>query len=162
MLLVQHHHVIQTLASDASDEELDIGILPRRPRGNYDLFHAHMSDALPEMFAVDAVAIAEEIAWRLVPGKRLYDLLGGPLRSRMLGDIEMHDATAVGRPGVPCWLRRHQWSRNRCRCQAMTVCGWTNDRAACQPGHIWASQGQNTRSDGQSRGRWSVCLYTAS
>src|SRR5439155_4561532 len=32
----------------------------------------------------------------------------------------------AGRPGVPCWLRRRQWSRNRLRCQAMTVRGWTN------------------------------------
>ena len=54
-------------------------------------------------------------------------------------------ATA-GRPGVPCWLKRRQWSRKRWCCQAMTVRGWTNARASCQPGQRRDSHAQNRRS----------------
>jgi hypothetical protein len=48
----------------------------------------HLSDAESrhpptESGAIDAVPIAEEIAWRRVPGERLDDELGRPLRSRV-------------------------------------------------------------------------------
>jgi hypothetical protein len=66
--------------------------------------------------------------------------------------------TMVGRPDLPCWLNRRQWSRNRCRCQAITVRGWTNARAWWQRGHSRESHTQNSRSAGRSRGRGLVCL----
>ena len=50
-----------------------------------------------ERRTVDRVPIPQEIARRGIPGKRLDDLLGGPLRRGMFGDIEMHDAPALMR-----------------------------------------------------------------
>jgi hypothetical protein len=58
-----------------------------------------------------------------------------------------------GRPGLPRRLGRVQWSRNRLRCQEMTVLGFTKTRAPCQPDHARDSHTQSRRSAGVSRGR---------
>ncbi len=44
---------------------------------------------------VDAVAVAEEIPWGGIPGKRFRDLLGGPSRRRRVRDIEMDDPSPI-------------------------------------------------------------------
>ena len=49
-----------------------------------------------------------------------------------------------GRPGVPGWLNRRQWSRKRWRYQAITVRGWTNARASSQPGQSRDSHAQGS------------------
>jgi hypothetical protein len=41
------------------------------------------------------VAIVKEIAWRRVFGKRLPELLGGPLRGWMRGDGDVSDASTL-------------------------------------------------------------------
>jgi hypothetical protein len=50
---------------------------------------------VPERVTIDAVAIAEEIGGSRVVGERLNDLLGGPRRGRMFGDVEVEDPAAV-------------------------------------------------------------------
>ncbi len=67
----------------------------------------------------------------------------------------------AGRPDVPCWLNRRQWSRQRCRGQASTVRGCTNARTSCQRGHRRERHAQKSRSVGRRHGRCTVCLYTA-
>ena len=46
MPLMQDDHLIQTLPSDTPDEPFDIGILPRRARGDDRFVDAHMSHTL--------------------------------------------------------------------------------------------------------------------
>ena len=87
--------MIQTLSPDTADESLDIRILPRRAGGSHHFMDAHMSHTLPKIGAADAVPIAQEIAWRLVPRERLDHLLGRPLGCWMLSDAEVYNASAL-------------------------------------------------------------------
>src|SRR5207245_10581840 len=95
MPVMQDDHLIQTLPPDTADEPLDIRVLPRRAGGSHHFIDAHMAHTLPKMSAVDAVPVAEERAWRLVPRKRLDHLLGRPLGCWMLSDIEVYNASAL-------------------------------------------------------------------
>jgi hypothetical protein len=71
------------------------GDLPGTPWSNLDLFDAHVLDSLLECRAVDRVPISEQIAGRCLPGKRVDDLLRGPLGRGVFRHIEVHDAPAV-------------------------------------------------------------------
>jgi hypothetical protein len=95
MLLVEDNHRIETLSPDAPIEALDVRILPQTLRCDHDFFEAHMLDALPKGRAADTVAIAQQIAWHLVPRERLDHLLRRPLSGRMLGNVEVHHASAL-------------------------------------------------------------------
>jgi len=94
MSLVQDDHVVQAFAAKTPDQPLDIGILPRTPGSDHDLLNSHMLYSLLKGGAIDAVAIAQQIPWGLVPREGVDDLLGGPLRRRMLRDIKMDDAAS--------------------------------------------------------------------
>lgn len=50
--------------------------------------YAHSAEALEECPAVDTIAIANEMAWRLMPWKGLGQLSGDPLGGRIGGDID--------------------------------------------------------------------------
>ena len=67
------------------------------------------------------------------------------------------------RPGLRCRLSLVQCSRERLRCQAMTVAGWTNTGASGQPDHTRESQAQKRRSTGLVRGlvpaRWQTVSW---
>src|SRR5262245_4654502 len=89
MSRVQDDHVIQTLATDAPDEPLDIGILPRTSWGNEHFFNPHVPHPLPKRGTVDAVPITQEIPRGLVPREGLDNLLSGPLRRGVLSNVEM-------------------------------------------------------------------------
>src|SRR5262249_9805813 len=93
--LVQDDHVIKVLAADTSNQSFHVGILPRRPWCNHDLFDADVPDALTEHRPIDTIAIAAQIPRSLIPGDGFHDLLRGPLGCGMLGHIEMHDAPSL-------------------------------------------------------------------
>jgi len=86
---VNNDHVVQALAANAADHSLCEGILPGTPRCSEDLFYPQALDALLERGAVHAVAIPDQAARRRLPRERLAELLGGPLRGRVLRDVEM-------------------------------------------------------------------------
>jgi hypothetical protein len=120
MPLVEHDHVIETLASDAADEPLYIRRLPRTTRRDLDFFDTHVAHALLERRAVDGVAISEQILRRLIPGTGLDDLLCGPLCRGVLGDVDLatvmssfcNSPTMQGEPQVG--LARHMsWISSR-------------------------------------------------
>ncbi len=79
MSLAERNDVISTLATDRSDDSLDLGILPRRFPGADHLLDADRCELLFEHPAVDRIPVAVEIL-RLsaVAGKGLDDLLCGP------------------------------------------------------------------------------------
>ena len=95
MSLMQDNHVIQAFAADSPDEPLDIRILPRTPWGDHHFFDPHVPHPLPKRGAVDTVAIPQEIPRGLVPREGINDLLGGPLRGGMFGDVEVDDAPSM-------------------------------------------------------------------
>src|SRR5215831_19095238 len=92
MVVIEDDHMIQTLATNASDHPLHVAILPRTPWRYADLLDAHGFDSRPERFAVDSVPISNHKTRSAVFGKCFDDLLCSPNRCRMLGDMEMDDA----------------------------------------------------------------------
>ena len=95
MSVVEDDDMIEHVATETPDEPLAVGILPGTARGDLDFFDADVLDAALERHTVDRVPIPEEIARRGLPGKRLDDLLGGPLRRGVFSDVEMHNATTL-------------------------------------------------------------------
>jgi hypothetical protein len=93
--LAENEHVTQTLAPDLSDQALGERILPWAVRCREDFLHPQALHAVPKRLAVDLVTIAEEIGRCGVVREGVDDLLGGPGRSGMLGDVEVEDATAM-------------------------------------------------------------------
>ena len=91
MAFAQHDHMIQALAANTANAALHIWILPRRPGGNDHLVNPHVSDALPKRSTVDTIPVAQEIAGRSIPRKRVDHLLCRPRRSGMLCHVDVHD-----------------------------------------------------------------------
>jgi hypothetical protein len=90
MLLSQHDHVIQALASDGAHQPFGKGVLPRALRCGQDFGDAHVTEAIPETFTVDLVPVSDQVAWRSVFGERFQDLLSGPSCRRMPGHVEIN------------------------------------------------------------------------
>ena len=97
MPLAENDDMIQTLSANRSDHAFAVGILPGRARRNRDLVNAQTLDPCSEMVSIRSVPIPDQVAWRFVERKRLDDLLSRPLRSRMQGDIEVHDPATIVR-----------------------------------------------------------------
>jgi hypothetical protein len=60
-----------------------------------DFVDVHTLHSVAELLAIDLVTIAEAIGGRGVIREGVHDLLGGPARGGMLGDVEVQDATAI-------------------------------------------------------------------
>ena len=58
MALVQDDNMVYAFASDAANEPIDVGILPRAP-GSDDVCDPHMAHPMPKRAAVDQVPIAQ-------------------------------------------------------------------------------------------------------
>jgi hypothetical protein len=97
MALVQDNYVVQAFAADTPEEPLHVGILPGTLWGNHHFFDAHVSHPSPKGGAIDAVSVAPQISWGRVPREGVDDLLGGPFRRGMFGDIEVDDASPLMR-----------------------------------------------------------------
>ena len=95
MSLVQDDDMVQAFAAETPDEPFDVGVLPRTAGSDQYFFDPHVLHPLPKSSAVDTVPIAQEIAWRFFPRKRVHDPLGGPLGGGMLSDVEVDDATPM-------------------------------------------------------------------
>jgi hypothetical protein len=52
-------------------------------------------DWQPDLSAVPAVPIANEVSGSIPIGERLYDLLWGPITGRMLGHIEVQQLATI-------------------------------------------------------------------
>ena len=87
MAFAQHEHMVQTVAPDAAYQPFRERILPRTARCGDDLFDTQTIDATSKLNSVNAIAITEQIARGLIPGKHLDDLLRRPLPSGVLCDI---------------------------------------------------------------------------
>ena len=95
MDIVQHDHMIQTLPTDGADHSLGVRILPGRSRCGRNFVDPHALDAIGEMVAVDAVAIAKQKSRRPFVGKRVNDLLGSPLGIGIRRNVEVNDLPPI-------------------------------------------------------------------
>src|SRR5215831_12716928 len=84
MVVIEDDHMIQTLATNASDHPLHVAILPRTPWRYADLLDAHSYDSRCEAFAVDSVAVLNHKSRSAVFRKPFDDLLCCPTRRGML------------------------------------------------------------------------------
>lgn len=93
--LAQYDDMIEALATDTAVQPLNVRILPWRSWCRDDFLDTHVFDALPEELAVDRVTIAKQESRGVILGKRLDDLLSGPLGRRMRSCVEVNDHAAV-------------------------------------------------------------------
>ena len=66
MPFVENDDVVEALPPDRSDQTLAVWILPWRARSCDDFLDTHRLDAPDEIGAQDAVAIAQDVPWRIV------------------------------------------------------------------------------------------------
>ena len=78
--LVEHHHVVETLAAQGPDEAFHVRILPRGPGRGLDFADPQGVNSAGEPDPVDRIAVAQQVARRGLPGERLHELLGRPVR----------------------------------------------------------------------------------
>jgi hypothetical protein len=78
VLLVEDDEVVEKLTADGADHPFGERVLPRRTWRCENLGDANPFDSLPELFAVGAIAIAQNEARCRVSRECLYNLLCGP------------------------------------------------------------------------------------
>jgi hypothetical protein len=81
--LAEDDDVVETLAPNRADQAFGEGILPWTSSGREDLLDPHPLHALTEGVTVDRVSVAED------------DLLSGPRRGGMLGNVIVQDLTPM-------------------------------------------------------------------
>jgi hypothetical protein len=133
MLVIDDDHMIQALATNASDHPLHVAILPRTSWCNANLLDAHSFNPRPEELPIDSVAVATHKLRSAVFRKCFDDLLCGPNRRWMLRDIDnavdkngetpMHGAAYKGMASAVFFLAEkganvELWNRKNKR-------GWT-------------------------------------
>ena len=95
MSFVEDDDMIEALAADGSDKAFAVRILPGRPWRTHDFFDVHVVDAISKDRTVDGITITNQKSRHLIEWERFNDLLRGPLRRRMSGDVEVHDLSPV-------------------------------------------------------------------
>src|SRR5438132_3892580 len=95
MSLVQDDDVVEKLAADGADHPLGERVLPGGAWCRKKLSDAHALHASPKLATVDAISIAEEIAWRRIVGKGFDNLLRRPSGSGRVRDVEVYDSSSM-------------------------------------------------------------------
>ena len=72
----ENENMVQTLASNRTDEALCEGILSRAERRREDFLDPHTLHSAPKLLAVDLVTVAQEIGGRGVVREGVHDLVG--------------------------------------------------------------------------------------
>ena len=87
--------MIETLPPNRTDQPLDVGVLPGRPRRRQHFLDPHTLQTFPEAFAVGAVVVADQVTRRRIVGECLFDLASDPFRGRVERHVEVGDTAAV-------------------------------------------------------------------
>jgi len=95
MSFVENDDMVEALAADRTDMAFAIGILPGRSWSDEYFLDTHMLDARTKRFAVDSIAITNQVARRFVERERFNNLRCGPLSRRRSRDVEVHDLSPV-------------------------------------------------------------------
>src|SRR6516164_2512451 len=94
MPLVQRDHEVETVSSQGSKNAFTDGIRHGRPHGRFEHAQTHMTHPLIHVGGENGVTVMNQYAVRVIDWDRFPELLHGPLRSRMRGDIDMHQSAA--------------------------------------------------------------------
>src|SRR5215469_1037990 len=78
VLLSQHDHVVQAFPPNGADQSLGKSVLPRAPGRGEHFGDAHFSQAVPELVAIDSVAVSDQVLRCTIFGKRFPNLLNSP------------------------------------------------------------------------------------
>ena len=108
--------MIQALSADRADEPLYVWALPRRTKSSQKFTDFEAFGLRTEGRTVNAVAVAEQEPWTLVPRESLQELCCGPLGGRKFGDIEVNNAPAImgqNRERITHKIRSDPRSRSR-------------------------------------------------
>ena len=95
MPLTKYDDMVKAFLSDRADQPLTIAILPWRSRRRWPIPNAHRPKTSDEDVAVDAVPIANEIAWPLLPAVSLRQLATYPFGGWMRSCPKPQDFTAA-------------------------------------------------------------------
>jgi len=105
--LVPHDDVIEALAPEGADHACNEWILPGTARRYQHFFDTHPLHGTLRIRSVNRVTIPNDEARCGVPRPRLAELLRGPSRCRMCGDVHVDDAASV--------VRQHTTNTNNTR-----------------------------------------------
>ena len=67
MPFADHNNMVKTIPSDRTDEPLRVSILPWRPWRDRLIAYTHCSKPPDDDISIDAIPIANDISWRLLP-----------------------------------------------------------------------------------------------
>jgi hypothetical protein len=95
MVFIDDDDVVETLASYRAHKPLDVGILPRGSGCSGDGLDAKSLNTAPKVITVDTIAVSDHVLGRRVLGERLNDLLGGPPRAWVAGDVPVQNTPVV-------------------------------------------------------------------
>src|SRR5882762_2148469 len=95
MHLAQDNDVVHTLTPDRSDQPFDKAILPRRGWCGRLVPDAHSAQSACDDGTIDAIPIADEVFWGIIPRKRLGHLTRNPIRCRVCSDIDPDEVSAI-------------------------------------------------------------------
>src|SRR6202051_4649446 len=95
MHLAQDNDVVNTFTPDRSDQPFHKAILPRRGWCGRPVPDAHGAQSARDDAAIDPVAIADEVARSLIPGKRLRHLTCDPFGRGICCDVDPDEVSAV-------------------------------------------------------------------
>src|ERR1700746_2889446 len=89
--------MVQTFPSDRANEALAIRILPRGMRSGEHLVRPHRMGSCRERFAINSIAIAQQVARSTIPGEGLDQLPGRPFCGGMSGYAKVKELAAIMR-----------------------------------------------------------------
>jgi hypothetical protein len=95
MSFTQDDHVINALAPDRADQPFSIPILPGRGSRNRLVTNPHGAQPAFDEHAIDTVAIADQVAGRLIPRECLRYLPCDPFRGRTRRDVDPDELSSV-------------------------------------------------------------------
>jgi len=110
---MEDDEMVQTFPSDRANEALAIGILPRGVRSGENLVNPHRMDGCRERLDINSVAIAQQVAWRTIPGEGLNQLPGCPFCRGMRGYAKVKESAAIVRQNQ----KNEEQTERRCRNQ---------------------------------------------
>src|SRR5260370_34907689 len=84
----------QTIPPDRTDEPLRISVLPWRAWCNRPIPYAHCAKPPDDDISIDAIPIANDISWRLLPAVSLGQLARNPMGARARGHTQPHKLAA--------------------------------------------------------------------
>jgi hypothetical protein len=100
MSFAEHNNMVKTIPSDRTDEPLRISILPWRLRWDRPISYAHYAKPFEDDIAIDAISIANDVPWRLLPTVSLGQLTGDPIGTRACGHTQPQKLAAAETDGL--------------------------------------------------------------